>query len=97
MVFQEFRGSLDGTRPPDEASPLLIALWWDARGDWARAHEIAQDVESPDGAWVHAYLHRKEGDDGNAGYWYRRAGKSYSRASLEAEWEEIVRALLLRT
>jgi hypothetical protein len=97
MIFEEFRRTLDGTRPPVGASPLLTALWWDAKGNWAKAHEIAQDVESPDGAWVHAYLHRKEGDDGNAAYWYRRAKKVSSRTSLEAEWEEIVRELLLRT
>ncbi|HEX3471603.1 MAG TPA: hypothetical protein VHT28_10495 [Silvibacterium sp.] len=94
MVFEEFRGTLGETRPPDGVSPLLTALWWDARGDWARAHEIAQDVESRDGAWVHAYLHRKEGDEGNAGYWYQRAGRPHSRASLDAEWEQIARALL---
>ena len=75
MVFDEFRGSLDGSSRQTQLSPLLVALWWDAKGDWARAHEIAQDVESSDGAWVHAYLHRKEGDDGNAGYWYQAGRK----------------------
>jgi|SRR5271155_39796 len=97
MVLSEFRASLNAELPPDALSLLLAALWSDAKGDWARAHEIAQDIESSDGAWVHAYLHRKEGDNGNAGYWYRRAGRSHSRVSLDAEWVEIVSELLLRT
>jgi len=96
MVFENFVGTLQEMRPPAGVPLLLTALWWDARGDWTRAHEIAQDVESPDGAWVHAYLHRKEGDNRNAGYWYRRAGKTPSQASLGAEWEEIVSELLQR-
>jgi len=96
MVFEDFRASLNAEAPPEAASTLLAALWWDARGDWARAHEIAQDVGSSDGAWVHAYLHRKEGDEWNAEYWYRRAGRPHSRAQLDAEWEEIVADLLLR-
>jgi hypothetical protein len=96
MDLEEFRGSLSEAQPPESASPLLTALWWEAKGDWAKAHAIAQDVESPEGAWVHAYLHRKEGDEGNAGYWYRQARKPHSRARLEAEWEEIAGELLLR-
>ena len=94
MRFEDFRRTLNAERPPNGASSLLLALWWDAKGDWARAHEIAQEIESPQAAWVHAYLHRKEGDQGNAGYWYRRAGKAHSRATLEAEWEEIARTFL---
>ncbi|MBV8436159.1 MAG: hypothetical protein JOY95_01445 [Silvibacterium sp.] len=94
MIFEEFRTSLSAAKPPQNASPLLAALWWDAKGDWAKAHEIAQEIESADAAWVHAYLHRKEGDQGNAGYWYRRAGKPHSRAELAAEWEEIARTFL---
>jgi hypothetical protein len=73
--------------------PLLAALWWDARGDWTRAHECAQSVEDADGAWVHAYLHRKEGDLGNADYWYRRAGRRRPTMTLDAEWAEIAVAL----
>jgi hypothetical protein len=96
MNLEEFRQSLGEAQPSDNVSPLLKALWWDAKGDWAKAHAIAQDVESPDGAWVHAYLHRKEGDEGNAGYWYRQAGKPHSRAELKSEWEEIAGELLLR-
>jgi hypothetical protein len=95
MNFEEFRSTLSSEHPPEGVSPLLVALWWEARGDWTRAHEIAQEIESPDAAWVHAYLHRKEGDQGNAGYWYRRAGKPHSRATHEAEWDEIARQLLV--
>jgi hypothetical protein len=94
MILEEFRSSLTGDLPPAGVSPLLAALWWAARGDWEKAHTIAQDVESPDGARVHAYLHRREGDQANAGYWYRRAGMTPSRSPLDVEWEEIVRALL---
>lgn len=94
MVFEEFRSTLSADGPPADISPLLAALWWDAKGDWAKAHEIAQEIESPGAAWVHAYLHRKEGDEGNAGYWYRHAGKPHSKAMLDAEWEELVLAFL---
>lgn len=75
---------------------VLLALWWDAKGDWAKAHEVAQDVEGADGAWVHAYLHRKEGDVGNAGYWYRRAGREVATGDFRVEWERIVGELLRR-
>lgn len=74
----------------------LLALWWDSKGDWQRAHEIAQDVQGADGAWVHAYLHRKEGDLGNAAYWYRRAGKVAAEGDLRREWEAIVGEMLAR-
>jgi hypothetical protein len=94
MNLQEFRDSLKGDAPPRELSVALAGLWWDAKGDWTRAHESAQQDEGPAGAWVHAYLHRKEGDTSNAGYWYKRAGKSPARTSLDEEWVEISRALL---
>ena len=93
MNFEEFRMSLSGGEPPAEVGAALAGLWWDAKGNWARAHESAQTDEGPDGAWVHAYLHRKEGDDANAGYWYRRAGRTPARGSLEQEWREIATAL----
>ena len=82
--------------PPASASLAVQALWHDARGDWDRAHQCAQDEPGRDGSWVHAYLHRKEGDLGNAGYWYSRAGKSTPPRDtpLDAEWEQIARALL---
>jgi hypothetical protein len=74
----------------------LEALWYDANDNWDKAHSIAQEIDSRDGAWVHAYLHRREGDHGNASYWYHRAGKSVSRMSLEDEWESIAKELLGR-
>ncbi|MBS1798370.1 MAG: hypothetical protein JSS95_00950 [Acidobacteria bacterium] len=76
---------------------LLLALWLDAKGDWNRAHEIAQEVAGPDGAWVHAYLHRKESDLGNAAYWYARAGRAVEKGDLSAEWERIAIELLTRS
>ena len=93
MTIEEFRATLADATPPSLA-PLLLALWHDARGDWKEAHELAQEVDDASGAWVHAYLHRKEGDLGNAGYWYRRAGKPVAAGSLDAEWEGIASVLL---
>jgi len=72
---------------------LLAALWWDGAGDWNRAHDLAQSVENAEGAWVHAYLHRKEGDLGNADYWYRRAGRRRPATTLDEEWAAIAAAL----
>lgn len=96
MSFDDLRQSIarDAT-PPAGASLLEQALWHDARGDWEGAHNCAQEVNTRDGSWVHAYLHRKEGDLGNAGYWYARAGKSLPAASvtLEQEWAQIAKAL----
>ena len=88
MTLAEFRASLASPQPPKISAPLL-ALWHDARGDWDAAHRIAQDIDTPTGAWIHAYLHRKEGDLGNAGYWYRRASQPVATDSLETEWERI--------
>ena len=93
MTLEEFKATLTAaTAPP--VPPLLLALWHDARGDWDKAHAYAQDVDNPSGAWVHAYLHRKEGDLGNAGYWYRRANQPVATDSLDAEWNRITAALL---
>jgi hypothetical protein len=94
MNLAAFRQSLAASVPPTGLSPALEALWHDARGDFDRAHTLAQSDEGGDGDWVHAYLHRKEGDAGNAGYWYRRAAKPVCRDALDAEWEAIARALL---
>lgn len=95
MNLQGFKATFAKKEPPGEFVPALKALWWDAKGDWAKAHGCAQQVEGDRGGdWVHAYLHRKEGDLSNAGYWYKRAGKPVSSASLDAEWEAIARALL---
>ena len=93
MTLDEFRASIAAGATPAVA-PLLLALWHDARGNWDEAHRIAQDVDTNDGAWVHAYLHRREGDLGNARYWYRRAGRPEAADSVEAEWMRIVEALL---
>lgn len=94
MTLQEFRDSLAFSKPPAKLSVALAGLWWDAKGDWTKAHESAQQDEGPSGAWVHAYLHRKEGDSSNAAYWYRHAGKSPARSSLQDEWLEITTSLL---
>jgi len=90
----DFKASLSGAAPAPNLDAPLAALWWAAKGNWDRAHGIAQDEETPEAAWVHAYLHRVEGDIGNAGYWYRKAGKPAASGALDAEWEEIVQALL---
>ncbi|MBV9757303.1 MAG: hypothetical protein JO047_09635 [Alphaproteobacteria bacterium] len=90
-----FRASLSAGEPPEQA-PALRALWWDGKGDWDRAHEAAQEGGDQDCAWVHAYLHRKEGDFANAGYWYSRAGKPVPAGSLDEEWSNLVGTLLGR-
>jgi hypothetical protein len=94
MNIKQFRETLSHHTPPQGLSLALAGLWWDAKGDWTKAHESAQEDEGPAGAWVHAYLHRREGDPSNAAYWYRRAGKSPATNSLEDEWTEIVGSLL---
>jgi hypothetical protein len=93
MTLEDFRRSLAETAPPVGLTPALFGLWWE-KGDWARAHEFAQQDEGPEGSWVHAYLHRKEGDQGNAAYWYRRAAKPVCREALDSEWLSITLALL---
>ena len=93
MTFIEFLQSVSGSNPPKVQS-LLLALWHDKKGDWNKSHEIAQDIHTADGSWVHAYLHRKEGDIGNADYWYRRADQTRPSVSLDEEWESIVKAFL---
>ncbi len=94
MTLEEFRNSLSQDQPPPGLSLALAGLWWDAKGDWQRAHESAQQDEEPAGSWVHAYLHRKEGDSSNASYWYNRAEKIPSKDSLAHEWQAITEALL---
>jgi hypothetical protein len=94
MTLEEFRNSLTLPTPPAGLSPLLLALWYDGRNDWEQSHNIAQDIDSANGSWIHAYLHRKEGDTGNAAYWYRRAGKPVPDISLQKEWENISASLL---
>jgi len=89
-----FTGTLAGATPSSDLPLAVQALWWDAKGDWTRAHEAAQAQDDAAGAWVHAYLHRKEGDLANAAYWYRRAGEPVACGSLDEEWATIARALL---
>ena len=90
MTIEAFRGSLASDAPPGDASPALQALWWAGKGDWDRAHDRGQQHEgSPGCDLVHAHLHRQEGDLGNAGYWYRQAGRQVSTSPLQDEWESI--------
>ena len=94
MRLADFKASLSGAAPaPDLVAPLA-ALWWAAKGQWDNAHKIVMHEETAEAAWVHAYLHRVEGDLGNAGYWYRQANQPVAKDSLDAEWERIVSALL---
>ena len=95
MTLNEFESSLSGEQPPADLSPYLTALWRDARGEWDAAHGIVQDIETKTAAWIHAYLHRKEGDESNARYWYRTAGRPFpSGRSLEEEWRDLAEQLL---
>lgn len=94
MDLPAFEHSLTHTKPPAGLPGALEALWHERRGDWRRAHEIAQEIADETGAWVHAYLHRREGDRSNAAYWYRRARKPVARVGLDEEWRAIVEALL---
>lgn len=89
----EFHASLPYAEPPENLRPALQALWYAAKGDWNRAHDITQPG-GPELDWVHAYLHRVEGDLSNASYWYRRAGKPVAAVPLNEEWSALVRALL---
>jgi hypothetical protein len=92
---QAYSQSLSQSVPPDALNAPLAALWWAKKGDWDKAHRIVMDDPGAEAAWVHAYLHRVEGDRGNAGYWYRRAGKPAARGDLDSEWTEITEALLM--
>jgi hypothetical protein len=95
LSLPEFKSTLSQDTPPAGLDPLLQALWFDAKGDWESAHNIAQDIHSSHGSWMHAYLHRKEGDHGNASYWYHRANQPVSRKSLQEEWEQLAAAFLV--
>jgi hypothetical protein len=94
MNFTDFRASISHAAPSSDLSPPLAALWWAQKGDWEKAHTIVMNDDSVEAAWVHAYLHRVEGDLPNAGYWYRTAGKPVEKGSLDSEWNTIVAALL---
>ena len=90
MNIDDFRRSLKTDHAPLGIDPLLVALWLDAKGDWEGSHSIVQDINTQDAAWIHAYLHRKEGDIWNADYWYSRAGKKRPQITLEEEWNDLV-------
>ena len=94
MDLEEFKSSLQDSVPPTFSSKNLLALWYDAKGNWDKAHDIVQITSGYDGDWIHAYLHRKEGDQSNASYWYRRVGKPKPEISLASEWEDLVVYLL---
>ena len=94
MDLRSFKESVGSAQPPDGLSLALQALWWDAKGDWDKAHECAQERDDQPGMRVHAYLHRKEGDQSNAEYWYRRCRTAPATTSLDEEWEEIAERLL---
>jgi hypothetical protein len=93
MNLQTFKESLSAMKPPN-VSEYLKALWYDANDNWDKAHKIIQDINDTNASWIHAYLHRKEGDISNADYWYSKAGKKRPPVSLSMEWEQIVNALL---
>jgi hypothetical protein len=94
MQFETFQQSITSTTPPVNLPVYLLALWYDAHGDWHAAHHLVDHLHDNTACWVHAYLHRKEGDIGNAGYWYNKANKKIPAISLAEEWENIVKALL---
>ena len=93
MTPAVFKHTLSHAVPPKAIAPALAALWWAKKGDWEKAHRIVMDEHGRDAAWVHAYLHRAEGDDGNAHYWYTRARRAVAKISLDDEWNEIVETL----
>ncbi len=94
MDLKAFKASLQQDTPPSDAGQALQALWHAANDDWQKAHRLAQAQRDENGAWVHAYLHRLEGNAGNAAHWYRRAGKPQPATPLDQEWDEIAAALL---
>ncbi|MBV7331859.1 hypothetical protein KFU94_27245 [Chloroflexi bacterium TSY] len=96
MTLQEFKDSLKENNPPAGCSRAIHALWEAGRGNWDASHEVTQEPGDPDVDWVHAYLHREEGDLSNAGYWYRRAGRTMSKKSLAEEWDDIATELLAK-
>jgi hypothetical protein len=94
MTLAEFKRSLDKTKPPADLPPALVALWWAGKDQWDKAHHIVMDEGGADCAWVHAHLHRVEGDLPNARYWYGQAQRPVSTQPLAAEWDAIVETLI---
>lgn len=97
MHYEDFIESLSAEKPPEKISPLLKALWHDGKNDWEASHNIAQDIHDKNGSWIHAYLHRKEGDISNARYWYSMAGKNLPQLTLKEEWTALVKEFLQRS
>jgi len=97
MNREGFTESLGQSEPPGSLSAPLLALWWDAKKDWTRAHALVDELETTDGMAVHAYLHRKGGQASNANYWYQRAGRGFHRRTLDEEWQALVEGLLYST
>ncbi len=94
MQFEIFQKSIKDASPPAAITVYLLAMWYDAQGNWDKAHSMMDNLNDETACWVHAYLHRKEGDNWNADYWYRRAGRKRPGTNLQQEWETIVKALL---
>ena len=94
MTFEQFQQSVSQSSPPSDISKHLESLWYDAKGDWEKSHNIIQDLSDSNSSWIHAYLHRKEGDIWNADYWYNRAGKTRPAITLDEEWEEIAKKMI---
>lgn len=94
MTPAAFKRSLADKTPPSGLSPALSALWWAGKSDWDKAHKIVMDAQGKDCAWVHAFLHRVEGDLANAGYWYREARRKPATGDVAAEWPAIAEELL---
>jgi len=89
MNLHDFISSTSQPHPPEEISVYLTSLWHDAKGNWEKAHDVIQELEDKTASWIHAYLHRKEGDLWNADYWYSKAGRKRPSVSLEEEWKDI--------
>lgn len=94
MTAKELRQSVAGAEPPEGLSVPVEALWWEAKGEWARAHGLVDEMETREGMAVHAYLHRREGAEGNAEYWYARAGRQFRREKMDDEWDALAEGLL---
>ncbi|MDB4442536.1 hypothetical protein N9219_03850 [bacterium] len=94
MTFEEYLAGIKNAQPASELSETLSSLWWDKKGDWNRAHAIAQEIPTTQGSAVHAYLHREEGVLWNADYWYARAGRMRPDLSLQEEWRQLVEEML---
>lgn len=94
VTLAGFKRTLSKRAPPARLSLPLAAMWWAAKGKWDKAHDLVMNDEGAEAAWVHAYLHRVEGDLGNARYWYRQASRTPQAVPLAAEWDDITATLL---